>query len=149
LSEAVQGRIVSAIRAGNHAEIAARSAGIAPSTYYRWLERGEHDEDGPYAAFVAAVRLAEAEAEVHAVAIMRRAMPEDWRAALSYLERRHPARWRRRTSTELTGRDGGPIESTHTTRLDLSALSDEQLAVLEQINRPVSSGGDGEDPDPS
>jgi len=147
LSEAVQDRIVSAIRAGNYAEIAARSAGIAPSTYYRWLERGERDEEGPYAGFVAAVRLAEAEAEVHAVAIMRRAMTDDWRAALSYLERRHPGRWRRRTSTELTGRDGGPIESTHTTRLDLSGLSDEQLAILEQINTATSGGDHGADSD--
>jgi transposase-like protein len=143
LSPAVRARIVQAIRAGNYGEIACRSAGISPSTYYRWLARGEREQLGPYAEFAAAVRLAEAEAEVYAVATIRQAMPSDWRAALTYLERRHPGRWRRQTSTELTGRDGGPIETTHATRLDLSQLTDEQLELLAQINR------DAPDPDRS
>jgi transposase len=135
LTAEVQTRIVQAIRAGNYAEIACRSARISSSTLYRWLERGERERSGPYAEFAAAVRLAEAEAEVYAVATIRQAMPTDWRGSLAFLERRHPSRWRRQTSTELTGKDGGPIESAHVTRLDLSALSDEQLLVLEQINR--------------
>ena len=132
-----------AVRAGNYLEVACRSARISPSTLYRWLERGEREGSGIYAEFAAAVRLAEAEAEVHAVATIRSFMGEDWRAALAYLERRHPARWRRQTSTELTGKDGGPIESRQVARLDLSGLSDEQLQLLKQIN------GDAADPDPS
>jgi hypothetical protein len=60
-------------------------------------------------------------------------MAEDWRAALAYLERRHPGRWRRQQTTELVGRDGGPIRAHHTTGIDLSRLSDEELALLEEL----------------
>jgi hypothetical protein len=33
---------------------------------------------------------------VRAVAIIQKKMPDDWRAALTYLERKHPKRWGRR-----------------------------------------------------
>src|SRR4051812_18697193 len=125
LTAAVRERIVQALRAGNYAEAACRAAGIAPSTYYRWLERGQQDESGLHRDFFEEVRRAEAEAEVHAVAVLRRAMPEDWRAALAYLERRHPGRWRRRQTTELTGPDGGPIRADAGRAPDLRKLSEE------------------------
>lgn len=138
LSVEVRERVVQAIRAGNYAEAACQSAGISPSTYYRWLARGEHEPTSEYAVFREAVVRAEADAEVHAVAIIRRAMGEDWRAALAYLERRHPARWRARTQTELVGRDGGPIQTQHT-QLDLSRLSDDELTVLEELTRRATT----------
>src|SRR4051794_22477989 len=108
LTVAVRDRLVAAIRAGNYADAACLSAGISSSTYYRWLERGEREPAGIYHELWEAVRQAEGEAEVFAVAILRRAMNDDWRAAIAYLERRYPGRWRRHSSTELTGPDGGP-----------------------------------------
>ncbi|HEY4897587.1 MAG TPA: transposase [Solirubrobacteraceae bacterium] len=134
LTPELQERIIKAVRAGNYAEAAARASGIAPSTYYRWLQRGTVEEHGAYRDFSEAVRQAEAEAEVHAVAILRRAMGEDWRAALAYLERRYPGRWRRHTSTELTGRDGGPIQTEVATAIDLRNLTDEELRLLEEMS---------------
>jgi predicted transcriptional regulator len=103
LTPEVAERIVNAIRAGNYAEQAARAAGISPATYYRWLKRGEREAGGIYHDFYEAVRSAEAEAEVYAVAIIRKAMGDDWRAAAHYLERRHPQRWRRHETREHTG----------------------------------------------
>lgn len=138
LTAGVRDRIVQAIRTGNYAEPSARAAGVAPSTYYRWLARGEREQAGIYRDFHDAVRLAEAEAEVHAVAILRRAMSEDWRAGLAYLERRYPARWRRQTSTELSGPDGGPIRTQRAHALDLTRLSDEELAQLERLYERAS-----------
>jgi Transposase len=102
-SPEVAERIITAIRAGNYAERAARSAGISPATYYRWMKAGERARGGAKRDFYEAVRSAEAEAEVYAVAIIRRAMPEDWRAAAHYLERRYPQRWRRHETREHTG----------------------------------------------
>jgi transposase len=135
LTAELQDRIVIAVRAGNYAEAAARSCGIAGSTYYRWLQRGALEPAGIYKDFTEAIRRAEAEAEVHAVAILRRAMSEDWRAALAYLERRHPGRWRRHSSTELTGKDGGPIQTELTPSIDLRRLSESDLRTLEEITQ--------------
>jgi transposase len=140
LSDDVTGRVVQAVRAGNYAEAACQAAGISASTYYRWMRRGEQDSASPHAAFREAVLRAEAEAEVHAVAIIRRAMGEDWRAAVAYLERRHPTRWRSRHQTELVGRDGGPIQTQHTT-LDLTRLTDADLTTLEELTRRASLPG--------
>ena len=134
LTDELQERILKAVRAGNYAEAAARASGIAPSTYYRWLQRGSLEEKGAYREFSEALRQAEAEAEVHAVAILRRAMAEDWRAALAYLERRYPGRWRRHTSTELTGKDGGPIQTEALPAIDLKKLTDNELRQLEEMS---------------
>ena len=128
LTEELRDRIVKAVRAGNYAEAAARSCGIAPSTYYRWLQRGSLETTGVYHDFADAIHRAEGEAEVHAVAILRRAMGEDWRAALAYLERRHPGGWRRHQTTEVLRSDADRHET-----LDLSRLSDKELELLEQL----------------
>ncbi len=142
LTPETQERILKAVRAGNYAEAAARSAGIAPSTFYRWMERGTSEPDGPHRELHDAVRRAEAEAEVHAVAVVRRAMSEDWRAAMAYLERRHASRWRKHTSTELTGKDGGPIRAENTPSLDLSRLNDEELRILEEMMARATPNND-------
>jgi len=98
------------------------------------MSRGDQEPGSDYARFREAVLRAEAEAEVYAVAIIRRAMGDDWRAAVAYLERRHPTRWRTRHQTELVGRDGGPIQTQHTA-IDLGRLSDADLATLEELTR--------------
>jgi len=117
LTPRVRDRLVAATRAGAFAEVAARSAGISPSTYYSWLARAEHAQvepqvlDGQHVpvgerAFVELadeLEVAAAEAEVNAVAVVRKAMSDDWKAATWYLERARPERWRRRTSTDLQG----------------------------------------------
>ena len=130
LTPVVHERVVQAIRAGNYAEAAARAAGISPSTYYRWLERGAEEKRGIYRDFSDAVEQAEADAEVHAAAVIRKAMSDDWRAALAYLERRHPERWRRREKLELARDDGFEERG-----LDLKKLSEEELRTLEELHR--------------
>ena len=104
LTPEVQERIVTAIRAGNYAEPAARSAGISEATFHRWIERGKQGLAGhlPRVPSRRSQR-AEADAEVHAVAVIRKAMPDDWRAAAHYLERRYPERWRRHETLEHEG----------------------------------------------
>jgi len=124
-------RILKALRAGNYRDPAARSAGVHPSTLYRWLERADQEAEGPYRDFAEEVHRAEAEAEVHAVAIIRKAMTDDWRAAMALLERRHPEHWRRGETRELTGPGGGAIRTERA--LDLTKLSDEELKLLEDL----------------
>jgi len=77
LTPEVRERISKAIRAGNYFEAAARAAGISPSTFYRWLERGQQESEGIYCQFREQIKRAEADSEVHAVALIRKAMPGD------------------------------------------------------------------------
>ncbi|CAN5841273.1 hypothetical protein BH23CHL8_BH23CHL8_27350 [soil metagenome] len=91
--------LLSAIRAGNRLAVAARFAGISPKTFSEWLRRGR-GLDGRSATrelidLVEAVERAQAEAEVAAVAMIRKAMKTNWRAAAWYLENVAPE-WRRR-----------------------------------------------------
>jgi transposase len=109
LTPEVHERIVAAVRAGNYAGPAARSAGISEATYYRWLKRGEEETSGRYRELYEAVRRAEAEAEVEVVARLRKAVPDDWRAGLAFLERRYTERWGRRQAHEHTGAGGAPL----------------------------------------
>jgi transposase len=98
LTAELQRRLCDALRAGNHLEVAARYAGISRPTLHRWLSEAREDGADPSLIELrAAVSKAEADAEVHAVGVVRKAIAQgDWRAALAYLERRHPQRWRRR-----------------------------------------------------
>jgi transposase len=96
-------RIFNALRAGNYREISARSAGISPASFHRWMKAGEKAKSGIQHDFYEGVLKAEADSEVHAVATLRKAMPENWRAAADFLERRFPDRWRRRQSLEHSG----------------------------------------------
>src|SRR4051794_29882415 len=95
LTPKTQQAIVDAIAAGNYQEIAARAAGVAPSTFYEWKSRGE--EGGPgnerFVEFLEAVEGAEAQAELAAVSAMRSAWNKEWRSAIEYLGRRYPDRW--------------------------------------------------------
>ena len=128
--------ILAAIRAGCGPEQAAQAAGIAPSTLYAWKALGQQESDGPFRRFFLRVRQAEAEAELSAVKVLRSAIEDDgdWKAALAYLERRHPERWRRRETNELVGPGGGPLQ-TELTGLDTSRLTDEELELVRAVFR--------------
>ncbi|MGZ6372703.1 MAG: hypothetical protein ACXWL8_04835, partial [Candidatus Limnocylindria bacterium] len=87
--------IIDMIGYGVFAETAARAAGISPSTYYLWLQRGNAGE-APFSEFSDAVRAREAAVEVEAVSVLKAAAEDgDWRAAMRFLERRFPSRWGR------------------------------------------------------
>ena len=113
LTPEVQAAICEALRAGNYAEVAARYAGIGSTTFYRWMERGAADmaagKATPFSEFSDAIKKAETDAEVRAVAIIQKAMPKNWQAAMTYLERKFPKRWSRGERREVSGPEGGPI----------------------------------------
>jgi len=95
LTPETQEKIVSAIKSGNYASVAAAYAGITERTFYNWMAwgRASEDEANIYFQFLHAVTCAEAEAEVRAVALVNRAMSDDWRAAIEYIRRKFPHRW--------------------------------------------------------
>ena len=82
------------LRGGAFAEVAARAAGVSPSTFYVWLERGRRGEH-PFLEFLEAVELADAEVEVEvSTALADAARDGNWRAAEVFLRLRFGARWR-------------------------------------------------------
>jgi hypothetical protein len=123
-------RICRAIGAGNYPAVAARSAGVAESTFYRWMEIGRSAERGLHADFYEEVKKAEAEAEARAVTLVAKAMATDWRAAVALLERRFAERWRRRE------RSGIPAEESP--KFNLKELTEKELKSLEKLSARIT-----------
>lgn len=114
------------LRTGIPRAHAAESIGIHRDTLYWWLQMGREaaacdeadcrdDHHGPrdgdinYLSFLGSVTKAEAQAVGIATTYIAAAMAKDWRAALAWLERRHPADYKLVERRELTGPDGGAI----------------------------------------
>jgi len=97
-------RILSALKAGNTLRASAKYVGISEDTLLAWRHR--------FSAFSAQIDRAEGEAEVLYVAVIAEAARDgDWRAAITWLERRRHDDWRERKTQELTGPGGGPIQT--------------------------------------
>lgn len=108
--------ILNSLRLGNTRRAAAAFAEIDDNTFYRWLA-----DDG---TFRAAVEKAEADAETRFLGnIAKAAADGTWTAAAWWLERRRYQDYRKREGVELTGLDGGPIETADRT----GTLSDADL----------------------
>lgn len=135
LTPEVQEKIVSAIRAGNYAKVAAGYAGIGERTFYSWLERGEAAKSGIYLQFRQAVKGAEREAEVRAVAIIQKHMENNWQAAMTYLERKFPARWGRRGSVRFDHVAYHQTPPPRTVPMLPKTLSEEQATALMEMMR--------------
>jgi hypothetical protein len=87
-------RITDALADGNTRRAAAAYGGISDDTFARWLKR--------FADFAAAVKAAEAEAEVaHVANIKRAAIRGNWTASAWWLERRRHEDWGRKDRVEL------------------------------------------------
>ncbi len=111
LTGATADAICQRLRAGVPRVHAAESAGVSRRTMMAWLESGraaslcerpgcDDAHHGPggaeleYLHFLHMVEQAEADAVVLAVGHLSRAMDRDWRPALAWLERRHPAEFK-------------------------------------------------------
>lgn len=134
LTPEVQEKIVSAIRAGNYAKVAAGYAGVGERTFYTWMQRGREESEGIYQQFQRSVKDAEREAEVRAVAMVQKHMADNWQASMTFLERKFPDRWGRRDRLKvevepekelahLLGLDGDVIEAA--ARVAASRLPDD------------------------
>jgi len=98
LTPELKEKFLSAIVAGSHYEPACAYVGICYGTFRMWMQRGQgtHKNRKPsqeYVDFVEAVQGAEAKGELSAIASIRGASKDDWRAAAWMLERRHSDRW--------------------------------------------------------
>lgn len=145
---------LAAIRAGNRLQVAARFAGISPSTVEEWVRRGQgRDSVRPKTPFhvqlVEDIENAKADAEVYALAIIRAAMREDPKWAVWFLENTDPY-WRQRRvppSPPVVAQlpaDPGTLAQTSNviviSREDLKAIASQRL--LAQLTEPEPSAAD-------
>jgi hypothetical protein len=117
----VQEAIRAHVNAGVPIPRACVAAGIPWNTCKDWLKRGKEGTE-PYAAFALAMN--QAKAQWAAGQVVRISTASDWRASAWLLERRLKEFRPPPQQTELTGKDGGPLN------VRVSSMSDDELIDL-------------------
>ena len=116
-----QRAILAGIAVGLFLKTAVEAAGIAESTFYAWAARWRSGE--PEAAtldrFFRSLEKEAACSEARALAAIRNATDDSWRASAFFLSRRHPQRW---GLARIRRRRPAPA--------DLSGLTDRELDEL-------------------
>lgn len=130
LDEDLHKKFVAFIEEGQYFETACSLCRITYQTFRRWMIKGSADESGIYRNFWLAVQEAEAKSERNANLYWQAHFKEDYRAARDWMDRRFRNKWGRKDIVELTGKDGGPIQ---TQKQDLSKLSIEELDALASL----------------
>lgn len=144
-------KILELLRAGNYIETTAKACGLCSMSIHRWIrsgreisERIEENKQDPktlnktdkwYLAFYYDVVQAQAEAETSLVATIKTAAKDNWVAAMTMLERKHPEHWGRRDKIEYTG------ETKNTVAMDFKGLSLEELRSLAKLTPDDKSAG--------
>ena len=124
INPTIQAELVKMIQAGNYMETAAAFVGISISTMRDWIRRGEREaqrfideprarpikSETPFLEFSAAIKKAQAAAEIRDVIIIGDAARESWQAAAWRLDRKYPEKWGRKDRHEVSGPSGGPVQ---------------------------------------
>lgn len=138
LTPQLQQIIIDNLATGAYIETAACLAGIARTTFYEWIKKGNKEKSGKYYDFVNAVNAAVAKSEMRDLGFIDNAAKDgQWQAAAWKLERRHPDKWGKRERHELTGADGGPIEHK-----DASQARQRLVSKLISVTTDESKAGD-------
>lgn len=113
LTPKVRDKLIEGLEKGNFIIACCHYAGISEATFHGWVKRGTDEldrleielETNPdakilttekkYVEFLELKNLAEAKAEMVATKAIRDCFRDDWRAAMSFLERRFRDRWGR------------------------------------------------------
>ena len=136
LTPELQIKIVGYIRAGAYDYVAAQACGIDPDTFRRWLKAGKLGSP-LYVVFYGEVSRAKSEARVIAENAVFKTAPFNWLRCGPGRERPGEPGWTE--SHEITGREGGPIETR-----DVSLSDAERMAALAALHKRVSAESDGQ-----
>ena len=120
--------IAQAISLGSTYKDAALSADVTYTSFRNWMVRGQaefkrmkaagfrskpHKREQPYFEFFTAIKKAKSKGKAKLVKTIFQHAAMSWQAAAWLLERRYPDQFALRTRSELTGKDGGPIQHEH------------------------------------
>lgn len=136
LTDEVTARLVNLLNLGNYLEVALAAAGVARSTFYGWIERGDPEcdavGDASFREFRECIEKARAEGEARNVTLVAAAAAVDWKAAAWMLERQFPDRWARPPAKDRSGdgdKDSTPSGNTQADDQDpFSALEGDEVA---------------------
>lgn len=168
LTEDLIRQIAGLVSLGNYPLVAARASGVDDNTFYDWLARGreakgevrpdrgskrakERNAHGVpavidlFVQLVNAISEAEANTEARIVGTVVVAAQSNDRAAMAFLERRHPQRWRQHATTELVGPEGGPIRQDVVTHEGTPEVSETLAGILEAMARAGKLPKEGSD----
>ena len=93
LSSKLTEELRQAISEGLHDSSACAICGIDPSTFYRWLRKGEEGESKEFSQFYQTIKKANAERERSWIRFISK--DESWQSKAWLLERRFPQKWGR------------------------------------------------------
>lgn len=135
LNDETIANLCDAIRMGNYVKTACACIGISYATFHRWMKKSREPGCKPiYAKLAQEIAAAEAEIESKVVKNWLDQTPSEWQASRDFLARRFPDRWANKEKREITGANGGPLQTVGiSANVDLSKLTDEELAILEKI----------------
>jgi hypothetical protein len=114
--------VLNALRVGNTRRASAEAAGVSHTLFYTWLEDG---------TFLDSVTKAEAEAELRFLGQVAKHAVTSPMAAQWWLEKRRREDYGPKTAVELTGANGGPIETKSVTE----GWTDHERAALRDAIR--------------
>jgi hypothetical protein len=156
LTDELLKELCAAIRWGAYISTACAYVGICEATYKNWKARGKRAKSGKYKRFLAAIKKAEADSEIHSVQGIRKAGKRHWQALAWLNERKFPERWRKRdphantipliTVVEFTSKLILAINKTvknNEERLALTAEIERLAAELKQTKKPYRRNGNG------
>lgn len=138
----------SLLRAGNYTMTVCDYLGIHKSTFYKWLAEGEHAKSGLKKELFDAIKKAEATAEIRNVNIVQKAAEDDWKAAMTYLERKFPDKWGRREKLDADLKHSGEVIDRHEqhTTIDVRHRIEKYGSVIDELikegNVRTPSGND-------
>ena len=109
-------------------EPACALAGVSYRQYLNWQNIAEDEgPESPHGIVSAALKVAEAEAENETVRYVRAAsrLPQYWAAGATFLERRHPARWKRQ--------DGPAVSVSVGVQVGIQAGDEDRARLLPDV----------------
>ena len=142
--------LIESLRLGHYVDEACESAHISRQTYYRWLREAESADEKaergetltPRETEIRYIRDTLKESEVRGQTLALDKIHEAidngvWQAAAWFLERRNK-KWSNRT--EVTGRDGGPLETVSVDDLDAKLMAMIDAAKASEAERESHTG---------
>lgn len=134
--------LLDAVADGLHPETAAKVAGVAPRTVRGWVSKAEEDIEAghpsEYVTFLFKLYQAETIVESSAVSKWKHYFEGDkgdWRAIATFLERRFPERWGKKSEVKHSGQVVHGVVMLPEVRRDLGAVDHIEGEVIDSVDQ--------------